>query len=544
MTSPDNFVPGGPNTGWGDVGDFADQLGAQMKNPAGGILAQVFTRITTVLSGFLNVQAGLDKLVSDIVYGLKGVTGGLIDLTGIIASVETKANNAQDLAEQAHTEVTNVGESIVTVVDTINSVSANPFYISPNAFEDVSFPYNDLKPSAALVTSAVADHRHSYDGRGTGNAFENTGLNGGHSHTIDLAQPLVQIASSRLYLVPVKCVQDRVYSTGGLATNGATPAMTSFLAGIYTFDAATGNAERVWDFGNVKGDLVTGSTALVQQRFLTTQDIGALKGGNFYFGFISVGGTAPFVAAIPAPSFTRADTLHPKAMTVTLDGVSALPATVSGASVVASAYQLWGFLGQPDVAYDPGKQYAHSDSFNRADGTNYGPSWLTRGLSQGVRSGQAVPLAVLQYGQSGALYLNPTNTDRQRSSIVLGSYRDPSSLTKTRIFIRARSDFSTYACARFNSSVLEICSGSGFGNETVRASIANPVTMGAGQTYYIEASGNTFRFYYPGGSFAWTDSGGIVPTGTQTRYLGFGVDNTLVYGYSAAIDSWSGRDFL
>jgi hypothetical protein len=160
-----------------------------------------------------------------------------------------------------------------------------------------------------------------------------------------------------------------------------------------------------------------------------------------------------------------------------------------------------------------------------------------------VRSGQAVPLAVLTYGQSGALFINPTNTDKQRSTITLGDYRNPASTAATRIYIRARSNFATYACAQIDDDVMRIATGAGFGTETVRASATMSRSAATGDSFTFEVSGNVFKLTYPGGTVSWTDSGGVVPTGTQCRYVGFGVNNTLADAYSAAINSWSGKDF-
>ncbi|PBC38457.1 hypothetical protein CJ179_38285 [Rhodococcus sp. ACS1] len=439
--------------------------------------------------------------------------------------------------ESTQANVSTVEKSVVTVVDAINSMSAQPFWVSPNPFEDVSFPVNDLKP----VTVPAANTGVSNGGDGDGSIPSS----GNHSHTIGTVtqQPLMTAATGRLYLVPIQTAQDRMYSTLGFVTNG-TAAMTSFHTGIYQFDRTTGNANLVYSFGNVKGNLLTGS-GIFHQRMITSYDLGALKGDCYYVGLLSIGGTQPQLGAIPSVVATRADSLHPKAQTLYIDGQSSLPSTISGSSVQSNlGYQVWTCLGQPTEAYDPAAQFSYTETFERPDSTNYGASYITRGTAQGIRSGEATSTAVLSYGQAGSLRISPTNTDKQRVGITLGDYRVADSQTGVRAILRARSDYSTYACFRVHPDTLSIRSGAGFGNETVRASIQNPGIPTSGEEYVLEVDGNVFTAYYPGGNFSWTDSGGIVPTGTQCRYVGWGLDNTLLYGYSASIESWYGRDWL
>ncbi|MDV7244472.1 MULTISPECIES: hypothetical protein [Rhodococcus] len=75
MTSPDNFVPGGPNTGWDDVGDLADALGTE------GILGLLF-------GGFANLGSFLDGL-KGAVTGTNPGTGAFTDIFDHLLGMET-----------------------------------------------------------------------------------------------------------------------------------------------------------------------------------------------------------------------------------------------------------------------------------------------------------------------------------------------------------------------------------------------------------------------------------------------------------------------
>jgi hypothetical protein len=87
VTSPDNFVPGGPNTGWDDVGDLADALGTQ------GILGLLF-------GGFANLGSFLDGLTGAITGASSPGTGSPLDkiLDHILGMETVGIENASAIA--------------------------------------------------------------------------------------------------------------------------------------------------------------------------------------------------------------------------------------------------------------------------------------------------------------------------------------------------------------------------------------------------------------------------------------------------------------
>lgn len=92
--------------------------------------------ISNMFGGFFN---GVLGLISALVYGLKGITGGLIDLTGALKATDQKADNAQNQANQA---IENTSQVVQQVRAVLNSITA-PFtesWMTQVPGQQVSFP--------------------------------------------------------------------------------------------------------------------------------------------------------------------------------------------------------------------------------------------------------------------------------------------------------------------------------------------------------------------------------------------------------------------
>lgn len=97
MTSPGGGAPGLPGSGAEDTKNLAQRVADQMKNPAGLILAQVFSRIVSVLSGFLNLGDLLDNIARAITgNGAFGGEGALVDIFGFGYDTRTDLGNLED----------------------------------------------------------------------------------------------------------------------------------------------------------------------------------------------------------------------------------------------------------------------------------------------------------------------------------------------------------------------------------------------------------------------------------------------------------------
>lgn len=103
MTAPNQPNPDGSAT-QGGLSSFAAKTAAQRKAettaPVKNSLETNFfgSWISNMFGGFIN---GILGFISFLVYALKGVSGGLIDLTGLLADTQNTANNAQETAAAA-----------------------------------------------------------------------------------------------------------------------------------------------------------------------------------------------------------------------------------------------------------------------------------------------------------------------------------------------------------------------------------------------------------------------------------------------------------
>lgn len=548
MTSPDNAFPErafGPTELYQYQYQTPEGLAAagnaDLQTSAEGARGNL---LNNLLSGFLS----LNGLISALVFGLKGVTGGLIDLTGFLVNTNNTANQAQQVAEQANTQVVAVGQSVVTVATQVNAAVGWPYWISPNPFEDVSFPVfsliPDRVPDTATETENLGSHNHGISSPGSSSSTQSTSL-GFHEHDITtvLQQPMMTMTNGRMYLIPIRATQDRLYSTLGFLTDG-TAAMGFMFAAVYRVDASTGAGTKVYDAGNIKGSLITNASLPVHQRIQAPADILADAQENFYLALLSTGGGTPAkLAATLGLKAVQPSGVYPPVMTGYIDALGSFPSSFTNSQVQTDlGWQVWGCLGQPTTPYDPGAQFTFTENFNRADGSGYGSNWIRQGNDQGIAGGEATALGTGDNHRS-ALYIKKLNTDQQFVSALLGS--EPTGVT-SRVYLGARADMSSWVACEWLNDTVRIATGSGLVNGTVRATATYQLhdqdtiefaryKNGSNQWVYQVYCGEDLVTY-------WTDTGSIVAIGAAARYVGFGV-NRFLFTMSGTIDAWVGRDW-
>lgn len=547
MTSPDNALPTVAYTKSTihdlqdvDQETLAGQKNADLRGWAEGTRGNLFSNL---LSGFLS----LNGLISAIVFGLKGVTGGLIDLTGFLVNTNNTANNANQVAEAANTQVVAVGQSVVTVATQVNAAVGWPYWISPNPFEDVAFPVYalipDRIPSAATELEFMGSHSHTFNS--TTQNVGSTSL-GSHEHDITLTtqQPMMTMVNGRMYLIPIRATQDRVYSTLGFLTDG-TAGMGFFFAAVYRVDASTGASTKIYDAGNIKGSLITNPTLPVHQRVQASGDLLADAQENFYLALLATGGgTMAKLAATLGMKAVQPTGVYPPVMTGYIDALGSFPSSFTNAQVQTDlGWQVWGCLGQPTTPYDPGAQFTFTENFNRADGSGYGSNWLRQGNDQGIAGGEATVIGTGDNHRS-ALYLKKLNTDQQFVSGLLGS--DPTGVT-TRLYLGARADMSSWVACEWVNSTVRIATGSGLSNGTVRGTPANYQLHDQDTVEFARYKNGSNQWVYQvycGEDLLtwWTDTTNIVAVGAAARYVGFGL-NRFLFNNSGTLDAWVGRDW-
>lgn len=100
MTTPGGGTPGLPGSGAEDTKDISGKVADKMKDPAGGILGQVFTRILNVLSGFLNLDDLLVSIANAITGGIVGGSGPLFDIFNFGQTTRSDLGDLQDQTQK------------------------------------------------------------------------------------------------------------------------------------------------------------------------------------------------------------------------------------------------------------------------------------------------------------------------------------------------------------------------------------------------------------------------------------------------------------
>lgn len=152
-------LPEGTLSGIGGIEAWGQKTGDEYKQEMYQGVAVPANKTSAFSNGIPGVIGFfIDALVSALVMGIKGVTGGLIDLTGALKATDTKATQAQQTANQA---ITNTSQVLQQVNVVLNSISA-PFaesWMTPVPGQQVSFPdalLNRAPKRAARSTAAIA----------------------------------------------------------------------------------------------------------------------------------------------------------------------------------------------------------------------------------------------------------------------------------------------------------------------------------------------------------------------------------------------------
>ncbi|MBB5915264.1 hypothetical protein BJY24_004131 [Nocardia transvalensis] len=239
--------------------------------------------------------------------------------------------------------------------------------------------------------------------------------------------------------------------------------------------------------------------------------------------------------AVPAPAFSGGVT----AADLELIGSGEIPDPVlsTGLAIAAPALAGTGVVPIPDIVAGARR----SDDFNRANGA-MGANWtLGNGTQPQISSNMAA-----QTGSSDGFFparynAGQSSTDRWYVEWVVGA--TPTSVASG-VLIRARSDWTqavAAGCYSSGTAIATVTSATGSGSVT-RAS--NSTTFAAGDTLRVQADGNVYTVFKNGVSIglSWTDSGGVIGTGSNNRWGGLYVQRSS-FTNSAALNSWVLADY-
>lgn len=150
-------LPDDSLTGIGGIEAWGQKTGDEYKQEMYDGIAVPANKTSAFSNGIPGVIGFfIDELVAALVMGIKGVTGGLIDLTGALKATDEKADAAQDQANQAIENTTQVIQQVSAVM---NSITA-PFtesWMTQVPGQQVSFPDALLNTSPKRAANSTAD---------------------------------------------------------------------------------------------------------------------------------------------------------------------------------------------------------------------------------------------------------------------------------------------------------------------------------------------------------------------------------------------------
>ncbi|MGW4119903.1 DUF7257 domain-containing protein [Nocardia sp. NPDC004711] len=198
------------------------------------------------------------------------------------------------------------------------------------------------------------------------------------------------------------------------------------------------------------------------------------------------------------------------------------------------------------------------DDFNRADASSLGANWTPLG-----NSGTGLAIATNRAQAPNAptnqtvIWANrhntqPTTDNVDVSAVPIAPTTNPDVANLyAGVMLRCNSAGTLWVEALLTSTKLWIITRAGAGGTANFQGSAGSTgaTISSPTSWRFTAVGNLYSAYINGGSTAvatWTDSGGVVPINSTTRYFGIVGSSKDTIGSPTrgyGIDSWTGKDF-
>lgn len=493
-------------------------------NPGGGLVGTIV--------GWIG--AAIDQFISDLVYDLKGATGGLFDLTGFLKKTQQDASKAAAEAAKAVTKVDNQGTIIGTIETTVDNkadelaIPTNmPYWTSVNQLEDPSFPRILLNRAPKLVTTGASS------GKYTSLKMFSTSNDGGmiyvsHSPFYSPAKGVAEVAI-------IRAPRARSYSNLSFII-GAVSNPCQFYVAAYRMDS-------VGDFRKqfVSEDLTpTITTQKTQLSVAFDADKITEAGQTWAVVILQTGnGNVRPLGGVEMDDILAPPLAYPPRMSATRGGLSALPATLERNTLdfLGTTWVPWVSLGEPVPSVRPAA-LTYADAFS---GSTLSGKWAKSG-SLVLRSGAVgYPTG---WGETAgvrrALHIYPLNWDDVEVGVIAGATNGSTANEYSGVILRSTNDGDTYAFFAFNKSRSYIGRVDPGGATTVRS--GGPGVPNSGQEIRFRAVGNVYTAFIDDVEvLSWTDSGNLVPTGDGHRFVGFRLQRYALQ-WSADLDLWTAKD--
>ncbi|MFY2788439.1 hypothetical protein [Rhodococcus sp. MALMAid1271] len=527
-------LPEGTLSGVGGIEAWGQKTGDEYKQEMYQGVAVPANKTSAFSNGIPGVIGFfIDQLVSALVFGLKGITGGLIDLTGALKATDTKADTAINTATGAAQTVVNVQKEIIQKIAVFDIRSPTPGYVAINGTEWPSIPHSDLKMLADEVK--IPRHRHKENNQTGSFAYTDYDPSVG---TNDVAVQMTRLPEKLLpanqqwfafIRVPVDTalsglnfyargtpteLYTRVYSMSPTGDMAALTPTSPNLASLLT------NAEHISTPTNFEDAIVEAGT-WVAVRFWSV-------------GTVHLAGTENFTPERPSGFYPRQISA-----TTAISSASAAPDTIAESDVTWPVYPS-GFVpyvavGNNIVVAQPKRFF--EDNFDREDAgglfSGIGGSWSTS-LNVGIRSNDLAYISTSD-GIGHAIYTKPLTTDYQLHGCRVGLLPDPgqSQVAFSRMYFRCTQNRSTGLCVAFRQGAIilqSVASQSTFTNlvSTTRTlALTDSIQTQEGEWVDEVFYPDRVLVFHNGVEIIRTDvTNATVPYGPQRRYGGLGLQRT------------------
>ncbi|OKH61947.1 hypothetical protein EB74_18545 [Mycobacterium sp. SWH-M5] len=577
-----------------DIFDLSDEIEWIRDRAQEGVqdAAEALSNLATLANNLLhNPGAVLGQIGQDLVENLED---DLADAGDAIADVfddirdtwnrivggyrrtAVTGQTSQDVEEimvSVGQEILVAQESTITLANQANAPKNVAYWETPNPFEDVSFPRALLTPEPSFSISGSTETGSGLSVLDANwNAEERDAVRN-HTHSISSAsltttwnRPRYTIAAGTLALSAVRVKQDRLINIARFIAGGDTPPATALYVGLYAIDPETGDMALVHNFGDVKGDIATGS-GLYETPCELPADVLVDAGTLFAVGILPVGGSFT-VAAIRRQPITTSALIYPQAATELLTRQSTLPSTITESALAHTAtHRVWVSVGQAvESTPEDASPVTMSMTFDVSNTSNWSsPSFQqigTSGSRFGIDSGAIYCASdLLALGEEvhwrSALCLTPVHTNDMSATITLATQFNANTYgyTTTRAYVRCNSSGTSGVAMHLDSNAT--------GSLRIRiANISNMTSLGTvratatttfvpGDALEIRATGSLYKVYKNGVAVPgaeWDDTDEIVPVGKAWRRHGLGLGNRNVSAFTtyrtAYIDRYVAADLV
>ncbi|WP_032376713.1 hypothetical protein [Rhodococcoides fascians] len=548
MTQPDGSSPAGAyggSPGASNIKNIQSITEASAKEAMTGGVKTKYNSIWDVLidtmfGGFIN---GIVGFISSFVFGLKGVTGGLIDLTGFLKATDNKATNAVNTATGAAQTVVNVQKEIIQKIAVFDIRSPTPGYVAINGTEWPSIPHSDLEMGATVVELGTFHETGTQQGSGTSHTHRDN-----HTHATVLTRvPEKSMAAAQQWFAFIRIPIDTPLSGLNFYARG-TP--TDLRTRVYSVSATGDLTALTPESGNLASLLTSAQHTSTPTNF----DDALVEAGTWVCVRFRVVGTV-FIAGAEKFAPERPAGFYPRQLNATtaLASGTVSPDSIAESSltwpVYPSGFVPYVAVGNNIVVAQPKRFF--EDNFDREDAGGLfgiGNSWSTA-TNVGIRSNDLAYITTSD-GKGYALYTKPLTTDYQLHGCRVGLLPDPADpqVAYAALLFRCTQNRSTGLRVAFRRGSIILQS---IANQTTFTNIVPTTrTLVVGDSIQAQQGEWVGEVFYPdrvlvfhnGIEIIRTDvTNATVPYGPQRRYGGLGMERTP-FQNSPRVQDWFESD--